>query len=48
MIKNLMKKYRTHQIVMSVYYSQANRMIKRDYKPIINSLAKLSAMKREN
>ena len=48
MIKNLMKKYEMHQIVVLTYHSQANRMIERGYKLIMNLLAKLSAMKRRN
>ena len=48
MIKDLVKKYRMYQIVISVYHSQANKIMKRDYKLIMNLLAKLSAMKREN
>ena len=48
MIKDLIKKYRMYQIVVIVYYSQVNEMMKRDYKLIINLLAKLSAIKRRN
>ena len=47
-MKNLIKKYKMHQVVILAYYLQANEIMKRDHKLIVNLLAKLSVIKREN
>ena len=48
MIKNLVKKYKMHWISVSVYYLQANEMIKRSHKLIMDLVVKLLVMKRGN
>lgn len=42
-IAELSIKYRIERVVVSAYHPQANEMIERNYKPIVNALSKMLA-----
>lgn len=41
-VVELAKKYRVKRVVVSAYDAQANEMMKRDHKLIVNALLKMS------
>jgi len=42
-VKMLAKLYEIDQIVVSAYNSEANNMMKREHKPLIDALSKMTA-----
>jgi hypothetical protein len=42
LVKDLAKKYGIHRLVVSSYHPQANGMIKRGHKPLVDALAKMT------
>jgi len=42
-VKMLAKLYKIDQIVVSAYNSEANGMVKREHKPLIDALSKMIA-----
>jgi hypothetical protein len=44
----ILEKYKVKYIIISAYYPKVNGMVKRGYRPIINVLAKLLVVGKDN
>jgi len=40
-VKVLIEKYKIKRVVMSMYHSQINNLVKRDYTAVVNALIKM-------
>jgi Integrase zinc binding domain/RNase H-like domain found in reverse transcriptase/Reverse transcriptase (RNA-dependent DNA polymerase) len=48
LVTEMMQRYGTERVVVSAYHPQANGMVERGHRPIVDSLAKLAAVGRGN
>jgi hypothetical protein len=47
-VTKILEKYKVKYIIISAYYLEVNGMVKRGYRPIIDALAKLLVVRKDN